>query len=647
MKAGLLFPSAGFKRLPTRDPTATPGHRRLMKFFKDPERNVHRREAQALLQEMTAADGADLILSCEVFSVPHKHRLVAGVKWFQERGFTVKLIAYLRRQDRCLDSLYRERLKSDGPSGWETRSIEEFWLAEGDAWLDYRSRLGPWVEAVGRSNAIIRSYEDAQQRQGVIRDFLAIIGVDESLMDLSQASAIHNPSVPPAAANFLRAYNADKSSRWMRKAPVIASVCKMELFNRARGSLVSAALWSELKAAYSEQVEELRQSWVTGPSELLSFNAATPDTPIEQAMTYPDAELLLKALIQVPPVIPGTQDDPLKPPPAADLGSFGTITTCRENPAQVREFVNYHLNLGAAAMVIYFDDPRDPAIKQFEGEPRVICRPCDDIHWRRLLGRPPKSFAEAQVKNLEEGSAILRKRGVAWIASIDIDELLYSRVPLCSLLSEVDEDVDIILAKPREAIQHERMSEEFQFRSSYFREFTPQFSPTQQETSMRFMPAVLEFGDSGCFAHRDGKTLFRATSEIETYGVHLPKNKSKPLRMVGSEDIVLLHFDANSYETWERRWIARVTGQRVQSTKSVHRRKQHDHLAHVLASHGRAGLKRVFEDWHFYSPKAIAALEAAGLVRQIRIPGPWFEGPVTEPPAATAGPGRSPLALTE
>jgi hypothetical protein len=634
MRAGILFPSAGFKRVPAREPSATRGHSGLIKFFKRPDRIPARNESQALFREMHAADAASLILSSEVFSAPHNHGSLAGVEWFRKKGFDVKVIVFLRRQDKHLDSLYRERLKSDEPSGGETRSINEFWLAEGDAWLDYRTRVGPWVEAVGRENAIVRSYDDAQQSGGVIRDFLSVIGADESLMAMSQANEIHNPSIPPSVTDFLRAYNALIGERFPRRAAIISAIGKMEFFNRSRGSVISPDLWTELQTTYGEQIEELRREWVTGPSALLSFEAGMSTAPIsEQAISYADSTTLLRALIPDRETMEESRPEPGQTRPVTfEPGSFGTITTCRENPEQVREFVNYYLNLGAAAMVIYFDDPQDPAMDLFREEPRVICRPCDDSHWLRLLGRPPRTFTERQVKNIEDGTSILRERGVAWIATIDVDELLYAPVPVANILSNVDGRIDIVLAKPLEAIHHEDMREGLQFRSSWFREYTPELSPEQKAVAERHMPGVTEFGTCGCLGHRDGKSFFRSTAHVESYGPHLPRNKLKYLEKMTAADIALLHFDAITRETWERRWIARVTGVDVRTTLKDHRRRQHDHITRVLEAEGRAGLSRVFDEWHVYTPASVTALEQAGLLRKVTIPASCFAGPIRKAP---------------
>jgi hypothetical protein len=296
-RAGILFPSAGFKWGPQRGPTATAGHLRLLRFMKRPDRLRRYREARALLDEIEAAQCDTIVISSEVFSAPGKHKLVAGLEWFMTHGFDAKIVAYLRRQDVWLDSFYRQLLKRDGWIQGETRSIEEFWRSEGRDWLDYRSRLRPWVDAVGPENATIRSYGDAQDRGGVVRDFLAAVGADASYVDMSRAGETYNPSVPASAADFLRALNAVGDSGFARKAPLLEAIRETTLFNRSRGSLVSRALWTELESIYSDENEDLRRVWVSGPSERLSFGSDGPPQPAEQGINHSDSLLLLDALL--------------------------------------------------------------------------------------------------------------------------------------------------------------------------------------------------------------------------------------------------------------------------------------------------------------------------------------------------------------
>lgn len=297
VKQGCLFPQAGFKWKSRIRNDATSGHSDLLNFLKGVPDPAAERAASGLKREFDQNDCARVIISSEVLSAPHNVDAVSGIDRLRSMGFDVRIVVYLRRQDKWLDSFYRERLK------WsrfrETRTVEEFWRAEGDSWLNYRKRIGPWIEAAGPGGSIVRSYEDAQQAGGVVGDFLSVVGVDGSGLDLSSQHLAHNASVPAAAAELLRAFNKLPVASTARKSELTSAVCQMEMFTAAKGSLVGEDLWNELQFAYAAQNEEIRQSWLTGPSERLSFDDGGPREPLVQpAISYADSRLLVDSIVR-------------------------------------------------------------------------------------------------------------------------------------------------------------------------------------------------------------------------------------------------------------------------------------------------------------------------------------------------------------
>ena len=299
LQAGILFPKAGFTRKWSLNPTATSGHSLLVDFLRAPNAANVPPPGQALLRAIESGSWNRLVLSTELLSQPYNQKAIECIAWFRQQGFEVRLIAYLRRQDRWLDSFYRERLEWKAPKYRDARSIEEFWRAEGDAWLNYKTRIGDWVAAVGREHSVVRSYEDVQNTGGVVNDFLEIIGAEPAQLDLAQSVDLHNPSLPPAAADLMRAVNTFPKPVIPRKSQLVAAISKTALFTRPGGSLIAPALWEEIKAAYGEQNEELRARWLSGPSRSLSFFEGPEPRPlVGQAVSFADAVILLDGMLK-------------------------------------------------------------------------------------------------------------------------------------------------------------------------------------------------------------------------------------------------------------------------------------------------------------------------------------------------------------
>lgn len=98
--------------------------------------------------------------------------------------FDVKVVCYLPRQDKLINSLFHEFVSS----GWERLPIGPDQLLEQGKELlhpltDYYGNLTHWARAFGRENVIVRVYEDGQlYANDSIADFLQLLqleGVDD------------------------------------------------------------------------------------------------------------------------------------------------------------------------------------------------------------------------------------------------------------------------------------------------------------------------------------------------------------------------------------------------------------------------------------------------------------------------------------
>ncbi|MFA5940164.1 MAG: hypothetical protein WC809_12475 [Sinimarinibacterium sp.] len=121
------------------------------------------------------------------------------------RGYDVRIVCYVRRQDEVLVSSYIQELKT-GDSNAQ-RGIEKF---ASDplrlAWLDYEPVLDAWAAQFGRENIIVRVAEKEQLRGTIFEDFLDLVGVDTSGMTFPQTRL--NPSPARDILDFIQMINA-------------------------------------------------------------------------------------------------------------------------------------------------------------------------------------------------------------------------------------------------------------------------------------------------------------------------------------------------------------------------------------------------------------------------------------------------------
>jgi len=156
----------------------------LTGYWREVGYELERREAWGELRDRYFESAGHLLISTELLSTP---QIVPHLRFIKKmlRGMDVKVIVYLRRQDIFVQSVYKERLKSD-----ETREFQQA-FEQGDypRLLDFYSILGHWQKCVGKGNIIVRPFEKVQLQKGdVLDDFLHVTGMDgiEGLQRFSQ-----------------------------------------------------------------------------------------------------------------------------------------------------------------------------------------------------------------------------------------------------------------------------------------------------------------------------------------------------------------------------------------------------------------------------------------------------------------------------
>lgn len=84
-----------------------------------------------------------------------------------------RILVYLRRQDRFLEALYKQRVKTGRYSG-DAWAFAQSKLGNGN----YARALAPWAEAFGQANIIVRPFERPHFPNGnVVHDAAAIFGI--------------------------------------------------------------------------------------------------------------------------------------------------------------------------------------------------------------------------------------------------------------------------------------------------------------------------------------------------------------------------------------------------------------------------------------------------------------------------------------
>ena len=198
------------------------------------------REFRALQSELQALPpGGSLIVSEErlwrVDATP-----LAFFKRFQP-AHEVVVVVFLRRQDRYVESLYNQMLRTGAPD--ESRLISAVWRDPDVAGrLDYHRLLSAWQAVADRVVAL--PFDAALQSRGVATSFLAALGV-ETERPLTEFGANPSPDGQAVlAVRWLRergiAHSADVLMDLARRLPATRPPLRHFLGRRERQALLSS-----------------------------------------------------------------------------------------------------------------------------------------------------------------------------------------------------------------------------------------------------------------------------------------------------------------------------------------------------------------------------------------------------------------------
>ncbi len=125
----------------------------------------------------------------------------AGVKNEIGEREDVRIVMYLRRQDKYLQSLYKQAVTSGRRTDFPT------WLGEMSFRGDYLSVVRKWAEQFGDGAIVVRPYERAGKAVDTVSDFFQILGFDLQTVLPIRKHTGSNPSPRRELLDLIRAFN--------------------------------------------------------------------------------------------------------------------------------------------------------------------------------------------------------------------------------------------------------------------------------------------------------------------------------------------------------------------------------------------------------------------------------------------------------
>jgi hypothetical protein len=167
------------------------GHTMADLWYGDRARGEAWRELQREIEQHQSRIDK-IILSSELF-FGQTQRLEDMLADIRDRlsGHEIKVVVYLRRQDRLYSSFFNQDVK--GARQW-AHNAYRFYQTHPIFQRDYDELLDIWSSGVGRENMVIRPYEAAQWVGGnILEDFCSVTGIEP----LGAGSASHDDNLGP------------------------------------------------------------------------------------------------------------------------------------------------------------------------------------------------------------------------------------------------------------------------------------------------------------------------------------------------------------------------------------------------------------------------------------------------------------------
>jgi len=276
---------------------------------------------------------------------------------------------------------------------------------------------------------------------------------------------------------------------------------------------------------------------------------------------------------------------------------FTVATIAREPWPILSRFLSWHLSQGAERIILYLDDPEDPAIARLKGEPRINVRPCTPAFWASHGMSADTRFTRRQRHVLSQAYGEMTE---GWLLVLDADELMWMRdrtIP--QALDTLPDAAQSLRVRSAEQVYLPGGSEGF--RSPIKRGAVNDiYGENADLLRIRF----------GLTYHPEGKSFHRAGQADLVMKLHWALNGQgdrTPGPVWGAADnAYLLHYAAPDYDLWRAKvkWRAGSHGF-SQPTK--------DQLARIADSADpEAGYRVLFDTLHSLTAAQADALEAQG-----------------------------------
>lgn len=299
-------------------------------------------------------------------------------------------------------------------------------------------------------------------------------------------------------------------------------------------------------------------------------------------------------------------------------------TTIRSDLNTIKNFINYHINIGIDYIFIFFDNPLDNHFNYFQFyHENVQCILCNEKHWQQLNCNANSNIECRQVNNANWALEAAKKKQIDWISHIDIDELIYTKNNIKDVLLSLEKSTDVLWLPPLEAIPETvDCTEPFINLHSFKR------LPNEEDQFYDGKNKEAYFQGEYFRGHTAGKSIIRISDKIADISLHKPiAKKTYDLKVQMLALSYLLHYDCYDYSSWFTKWLLRTNGIATAGGRD-NRKKQHTAFQKVYNKNDRNKLIELYKTLYFIPKKIREDLKKDNMLVNIYIDKTLFYSPL-------------------
>lgn len=287
---------------------------------------------------------------------------------------------------------------------------------------------------------------------------------------------------------------------------------------------------------------------------------------------------------------------------------WGVVATIKASVHDTLNFVAYHVDLGAHRVYVYLDEPDKTLFAALKAHPKVRVTTCDDRYWEKRPRRPKKH----QVRQSINATHAYQRAEVDWLAHIDVDEFLWSDLPIIDHLRALPDEANCARLYPAESLAGDGTA----FKARH------RFRADRSASAERLYPIYGRYLQGGFLSHVAGKLFLRTGLPGVNMRIHnMFQGDTTNPGEVPLDEITLCHRHARNWSDFIAAYRFRLERGSYRADLAPMRPAAeggltlHELLGTIERDQGEDGLRAFYDELFADTPEHRRRLKAEGLLR--------------------------------